>query len=138
MNLPMIKPFLLYWYTTKTMAQNTNPRFGLATPSLGIPESIIFKAVNKLLRITRTHRIKNIVAFHISLIGFAVKSTISRQQSYVMAKSIDSALMAAFKHFTVGWGLLLKQFPVNDQSILLLGKKQCIAEFDLCTGLTAN
>lgn len=55
-----------------------------------------------------------------------------------MAKTIDSALMAAFKHFTVGWCLLFKQFLVNDQSIGLLGKKQCVAEFDLCTSLVAN
>ena len=55
-----------------------------------------------------------------------------------MAKTIDSTLMAACKHFTVGWSLLLKQFPINDQPIRLLGKKECVAEFDLCTGFAAN
>lgn len=77
MDLAMIKSLLLHWYTTKTMAQNTDPGLGLPTQSLYFIESIVFKAINKLLRITRAHGVKNIVAFHISMTGFTVKTTIS-------------------------------------------------------------
>ena len=45
-----------------------------------------------------------------------------QKPTFVRGHTSTMTLMAAGQHFTVGWGLLLKQFPVNYQPIGLLSK----------------
>ena len=82
------------------MAQNTDSRFGLTAASLSIPEDIIFEAFTKLPGITRAHRIKDVMALHIGLIGSAVKAPVCGQQGYVTAKAMNNTLMAAGQQST--------------------------------------
>ncbi len=46
-DMAMLKSFLFHWRAAKTMAQNTDSRFGLTAARLSIPEDIIFETVHE-------------------------------------------------------------------------------------------
>ena len=77
--MAMLKSFLFHWRPAKTMAQNTDSRFGLTAAPLSVSEHIIFKTFTKLAGISRAHRVKDVVVFHVVLIGFAVKAPVTGQ-----------------------------------------------------------
>jgi len=97
MNFAMLKAFLTHRIAAKAMAQNTDPRFGLAASILALTKSLFFKTLLKLPGVARRNCVEDIFFLEIFLIVFTIETAITGDKFYINTKICGNTLMAALK-----------------------------------------